>query len=408
MMNLQFANTAFLATASQSALSRGTQFWGGNLSQVQNSQQSLFSSLGQSGFNTWGQSSAIGGFFQAGNSMRTQSMLGAPQQSGMAFAQSMSFASMQGSAFMSGGFAQQFPAPQQPFMGQVQTMVMQMMDVLMKLLQGVMQLQGQMKGKTPIKPNTAGRSSAEVDDKPAPKPRPRSAPTRSTATSLIASRLNAQQSSSVRQSAIEREGGDGGGDGGDGGDGDPLAFDLNRDGRIGVTGASTAQRRNFAHQRGRTVEFDLDGDGIKDRTEWMAGDGDGLLIDDRDGKAAENMDGTRLFGDEGGKYKDGIAKLKRHDLNNDGKISGEELKGLKMWIDDGDAKVEEGEMKTLEELGIKEISVERNVVKNEFGEDLMRSTATTVDGEKLMTEDVWFDGDFSKKGELGPNLAKKS
>ena len=97
-------------------------------------------------------------------------------------------------------------------------------------------------------------------------------------------------------------------------------------------------------------------------------------------------------------------QLKLHD----GKLSGEVVKCLKMWLDDSDAKVEEGESKTLAQLGIKEISVERNIVKNKFGEDLMRSTATIVDGERLMTEDVWFDGDFSKKGELGPHLAKKS
>jgi hypothetical protein len=30
----------------------------------------------------------------------------------------------------------------------------------------------------------------------------------------------------------------------------------------------------------------------------------------------------------------------------------------------------------------------------------MRSTATRADGSKIMTEDVWWDGDFSKKGEI--------
>ena len=199
------------------------------------------------------------------------------------------------------------------------------------------------------------------------------------------------------------DGGDGGGfsggDGGDGGDGggdgsgDPLAFDLNRDGKIGVTGGSTAENRNGKYEMGRTVDFDLDGDGKMDKIEWMAGDGDGMLVDNSDGKAAENMDGTRLFGDEGGKYRDGIAKLKLRDANNDGKISGDELKGLEMWIDDGDAKVEAGEMKTLEELGITEISVKRDVQTNERGEKLMRSSAKFANGEEIMTEDVWFGVD---------------
>jgi hypothetical protein len=189
--------------------------------------------------------------------------------------------------------------------------------------------------------------------------------------------------------------GGGGGDGGDGGGGgDPLVLDLNHDGKIGVTGRTTA-RDGDRGELGRTVSFDLDGDGIKDEIEWLMGDGDGMLVDDRDGGATGAMltdgeiDGKRLFGDERGKYFNGYAKLQGFDKDGDGKLTGEELDGLKVWIDDGDAKLENGELKTLRELGITEISVKMHIEKNAQGEDLERSTFVQ-DGQTHMTEDVWF------------------
>jgi hypothetical protein len=175
---------------------------------------------------------------------------------------------------------------------------------------------------------------------------------------------------------------------------DPIAFDLNNDGKIGVTGQSTAKDARV-DTLGRTVSFDIDGDGIKDEIEWLSGDGDGMLVDDRDGGATGAMltdgeiDGTRLFGDEGGKYANGFSKLKALDKDGDGKLTGKELEGLKIWVDDGDAKLEAGELKTLLELGITEISVSMHHEKNDRGETLERSSYVQ-NGETRMSEDVWF------------------
>lgn len=174
----------------------------------------------------------------------------------------------------------------------------------------------------------------------------------------------------------------------------PIMLDLNGDGKLGTTGVSTAKER-IDDQVGRTVMFDIDGDGVKDEIEWMSGDGDGMLVDDRDGGATGAMltdgeiDGKRLFGDQGGKYANGYEKLKALDKDGDGKISGAELDGLKVWIDDGDAKLEGGELKTLRELGITEISVVMKLEANARGEDLMRSSYVQ-NGETKITEDVWF------------------
>ncbi len=175
---------------------------------------------------------------------------------------------------------------------------------------------------------------------------------------------------------------------------DPIALDLNNDGKIGVTGQSTAKDAQV-DTLGRTVSFDIDGDGKKDEIEWMSGDGDGLLVDDRDGGATGAMltdgeiNGTRLFGDEGGKHANGFEKLKALDKDGDGKLTGKELDGLKVWVDDGDAKLEGGELKTLAELGITEMSVQMHHEKNDRGETLERSSYVR-DGETRMSEDVWF------------------
>jgi hypothetical protein len=175
----------------------------------------------------------------------------------------------------------------------------------------------------------------------------------------------------------------------------PIMLDLTGDGQLGTTGNSTAKERIDNHV-GKTVQFDVDGDGVLDNTEWMSGNGDGMLVDDRDGGATRasqgdgRIDGTRLFGDEGGKFANGYDKLALHDADGDGKLTGQELEGLKVWVDNGDAKLEAHELKSLAELGVSEMSVKMNLEKNARGEDLMRSTFVR-DGKEQVTEDVWFN-----------------
>ncbi|HSI03464.1 MAG TPA: hypothetical protein VLC93_03260 [Myxococcota bacterium] len=179
--------------------------------------------------------------------------------------------------------------------------------------------------------------------------------------------------------------------------GSPVMLDLNHDNALGVTGNSTAKHR-ADDQVNATVDFDLDADGVKERIEWMKGDGDGMLVDDRDGGASAaaagngEIDGKRLFGDEGGKYLNGYEKMKALDANGDGKLNGTELDGLKSWIDDGDAKVEAGELKTLAELGVSEIDLKMELTANDRCEMIMRSTFTQ-NGERHVSEDVWFAED---------------
>lgn len=156
----------------------------------------------------------------------------------------------------------------------------------------------------------------------------------------------------------------------------PIALDLNRDGQIGVTGATTSADKSGLYA-GDTVLFDMDGDGVKDRMEWFDGSGDGILIDNRDGRAGIEMNGLRLFGDDGGVYADGYDKLRTlFDANGDGVISGAELTGLALWVDDGDAVVEAGEIQTLAANSVTEISGVVALETDADGRTLIRSSAT--------------------------------
>lgn len=168
----------------------------------------------------------------------------------------------------------------------------------------------------------------------------------------------------------------------------PVALDLSGNGKIDITGESTA-RNAITQGTGRTVNFDLDGDGEKEAVEWMAGTGDGLLVDDRDGRAADDLNGNRLFGDRGGKFDNGYEVMKSLDTNADGKLTGKELEGLKVWVDNGDARYQSGEFKSLEELGLTSLDTNLNLVVDERGDTLMQSEADSSRG-KVLTEDIWF------------------
>ncbi len=86
---------------------------------------------------------------------------------------------------------------------------------------------------------------------------------------------------------------------------DPIVLDLNRDGKISLTGPENG------------VLFDIDRDGKSDRTGFVSG-GDGFLALDRNGNGIID-DGGELFGDQHG-ASNGFQELGRFDENNDGTI----------------------------------------------------------------------------------------
>src|SRR5205085_10255493 len=120
---------------------------------------------------------------------------------------------------------------------------------------------------------------------------------------------------------------------------------------------------------------------------WLTGNGQGFLVDNRDGRAVANMDGRRLFGNVDG-FDDGYAKLEQFDHSETGVLQGDDLNGLAVWIDDGSATPTEANVVPVRKLGITQISVRPSREDDGHGNVLLRSWAT-VNGKHIITEDVW-------------------
>ncbi|HEX8665517.1 MAG TPA: calcium-binding protein [Beijerinckiaceae bacterium] len=123
---------------------------------------------------------------------------------------------------------------------------------------------------------------------------------------------------------------------------DPLVLDLDGDG-LELT------------RRDAGAYFDVDRDGFAERTAWVKGD-DGILARDLDGNGKIDDQGE-LFGDA---TTPGFTALAALDSNADGKISSADsaFGSLRVWRDlDGDGVTDAGELKTLAESGITEISL---------------------------------------------------
>jgi hypothetical protein len=166
----------------------------------------------------------------------------------------------------------------------------------------------------------------------------------------------------------------------------PIALDLVGLGKIATTGQTTAQ---FGHRAGlgKTVTFDFFGDGKPVAVEWLTGNGQGFLVDNRDGHALEKMDGRRLFGNIGG-FADGYAKLSTFDCGGAGVLRGPDLDGLAVWIDDGSAMPTAKNLISAKDLGLTEIGLKPTVQRDERGDKVLRSWAV-LRGKRILSEDVW-------------------
>ena len=148
--------------------------------------------------------------------------------------------------------------------------------------------------------------------------------------------------------------------------------------------------------------FDIDGDGKQDKTSWTkSGQGfdDAFLVLDKN-KNGEIDSGKELFGDQNGSA-NGYDELAKLDSNKDGTIDAKDAayKDLQVWADlDGDGKVGNGELKSLEETGVTSISTQNTGTvgekQDQYGNDIsLESTFTrNIDGEEktLKTVDAFF------------------
>jgi hypothetical protein len=177
---------------------------------------------------------------------------------------------------------------------------------------------------------------------------------------------------------------------------DPLTLDLDGDG-LETTGIDP----------NNPILFDHDGDGTANATGWVKPD-DGYLVFDRNENGLID-NGTELFGDSTplldengevvGQAADGFAALAAEDTNGDGIVDANDANWdkLRVWQDlNSDGKTDEGELKTLEELGIAGF----HVAKEENTQVLANGNAVADLGSYIKT-----DGSEGTMGEVTGNMA---
>lgn len=158
----------------------------------------------------------------------------------------------------------------------------------------------------------------------------------------------------------------------------PLVLDLDRDG-LELVDANHG------------VYFDINGDGIADKTGWVAKD-DGFLALDKNGNGIIDSQ-TELFG---GSTEDGFTVLGRYDSNQDGVINSQDTvwNDLTIWQDlNQDGISQSNELRGLGTYGITSISLDAKTVDYEVAGNGVsaESAVTTTSGENITISDAWFE-----------------
>ena len=146
------------------------------------------------------------------------------------------------------------------------------------------------------------------------------------------------------------------------------------------------------------VEFDLLANGKPVQTGWVSS-GDGLLVMNRNNDGTING-GSELFGSStvlanGSKAIDGYQALAQLDTNHDGVISSADAQfaRLGVWVDgNADGSTGSGEVKSLAELNISQLSLKVETTSNTNNGNLIGLTSSyqTTDGVNHTAADVWF------------------
>lgn len=141
----------------------------------------------------------------------------------------------------------------------------------------------------------------------------------------------------------------------------PIVLDIRGYGRLEASDGNYLPHPRTMHKN-RLVAFDINANGFEDVMEWV-GPNDGLLVEP---KANGEVDGSCLFGTTGG-WISGYEKLSLRDANHDGKLTGDELKGLYVWIDrNGDGRIDDGELQSLQSLRITELNLNHTNYRSTF------------------------------------------
>lgn len=166
----------------------------------------------------------------------------------------------------------------------------------------------------------------------------------------------------------------------------PLVLDLDGDG-VELIAMSNG------------VDFDINADGLIDRTAWAASD-DGLLVFDRNNDGLIN-DGSELFGEHmnlsnGDNAENGFAALADLDSNGDGIFDAKDhaFTQVQVWQDkNSDGISQEDELLNLEDIGLESINLEAQEVDevHDAGVTGLRSSWTDTEGNTHDIDDVWLE-----------------
>ena len=151
---------------------------------------------------------------------------------------------------------------------------------------------------------------------------------------------------------------------------DPLALDLNGNGRIDLSTAASG------------ISFDINADGRAEQTAF-ATNGDAFLAMDRNGDGRITS-GAELFGDAAG-ARDGFADLSRLDSNRDGVIDQNDDRFDDLRVFDG------RRTRTLADVGVQSISLEARygrVERADGNAEIAQSTFTRTNGQQARIADV--------------------
>ncbi|MEO1613014.1 MAG: hypothetical protein AAFU55_11785, partial [Pseudomonadota bacterium] len=180
----------------------------------------------------------------------------------------------------------------------------------------------------------------------------------------------------------------------------PIVLDLDGDG-VEINALSNS-----------VAFFDIDMDGVAERTAWVAPD-DGLLAWDINGDGEIN-DASELFGYQMGDALSGFDRLALLDDNADGELNALDAAyaDLLVWRDlNGNGQSTEKELFSLAEVGVASIALNAAQVNEDIADSRVsdRSTLTTTEGETREALDVWFrfnqfDARFDAPEEIDPAI----
>lgn len=158
---------------------------------------------------------------------------------------------------------------------------------------------------------------------------------------------------------------------------DPLVLDLSGEG-IKLTKA------------GEGAHFDITADGSQKSVAWVR-ENTAFLVYDKNGNGVID-DGGEFFGDQNGAA-DGFKELAKYDDNGDGIIDSKDkiYSALKLYRDlNGNGSIDDGELSTLEEMGIKQLNLDCVKVDQDINGNklIMSGSFERMDGSSGQLADV--------------------